>query len=183
MLCASASAGIITWGAPQDTSAPGDVSLTGTLNEAVNMVAGPTMMPGSTTVNGVLFTNDNTVLWRPDTVDMLNGNSTGNAGYDALLNSTDHGDDGAGTVSLQIGSSLSVGALYEVQLWYTDLRGIADFKMGYGDGNGNQVVLDSDIGFGGGFDQFAIGTFVADASTQTLNLSAQNPPGQCHFNA
>ena len=51
----------ITWSPAQNTSAPGDVSTNGTLNEAINMV-GSSQMPGSTTVNGVLFTNDDTLL-------------------------------------------------------------------------------------------------------------------------
>ena len=176
MCTGSSLAAVITWGPAQDTSAPSDVSLNGTLNEAVNMVAGPDMMPGSTTVNGVLFTNDDTKL--PLTYSAGMGVSTGDASYDALLNYLDYGDDGAGSYSIQVGSGLSVGVDYEIQLWYADNRSFAgSFSMIYGDGNGNTVTLGA---FGNG--QFAIGTFVADGSTQTIDLTAGSPPGTCHMN-
>ena len=175
---ASASADVVTWGAAQNTSAPGDVSTNGRLVEAINLV-GSSLVPGSTTVNGVFFTNDDTLLSEASTDDFLAEDATGDDAYDALIGSLDYG--GGPSTSIEVGSgNLIVGARYEIQLWYTDLRGLAaNFAMTYGDGNGNTVTLDANTG---GFGQFALGTFTADATTQTLTLVTSGF-GNGHLNA
>ena len=183
MLCvASADAGVITWGAPQNSSGPGDVSTNFSTIEAINLTdaAG---VPGTTTVNGVTFTHDDTLMGLLGGTGLLDGNTSGDTAYDALLDSVDHGNSAvADPWPIQVGGgNLTVGAAYEIQLWYTDRRGFATgFTQIYDDGNGNTVTLSAT---GSGLGQFVIGTFIADGPTQTLIIDNGNPPGEPHLNA
>jgi len=181
MLSASASAGVITWGAPQDTSGPSDVSTNGTLHESLNLTSDGAV-PGTTTVNGVTFTWDNTIMGLTGGTGLLAGSTTGDADYDALLDSLDHGACDGCPWTIQVGGGLlASGSDYEIQLWYTDNRGFADsFTQIYDDGNGNTVTLDSN---NNGLGQFVLGTFTADDTTQNLAISGGLPPGEPHLNA
>ena len=182
MCVASADAAVVTWGAPQNSVGPGDVSTNLFTIEAINLTnaAG---VPGVTTSNGVTFTHDDTLLGLLGGTGMLGGNTSGDAAYDALLDSLDHGDSLiANPWPLQVGGgNLQIGQSYEIQLWYADRRSFAgSFTQIFDDGNGNTVTLGAT---GGGIGQFAIGTFTADALTQTLLIAGGNPPGEPHLNA
>ena len=182
LLCAaSGDAGEITWDPPQNSSGPGDVSTEGTLVEAFNLTDAA-LVPGTTTVNGVTFTHDDTLFGLLGGVGLLDGNTSGDADYDALLDSVDHGNTAvADPWVIQVGGNLQVGETYTLQLWYTDLRSFATgFTQIYDDGNGNTVTLDSDSG---GLGQFVIGTFIADGPNQTLVIDNGDPPGEPHLNA
>lgn len=168
LLCAaagSASAGIINWNV-FDTTGAGDVSTVGTLVEGVNM--GGTTSALDTTVNGVLFSSDSSLLGSNSNSDFLDGSSTGDAAYDALIGSLDYGD--GTSFSLTLGG-LTAGSIYQVQAWFTDLRdGKAGRNMILSDGNGNTASLNA--AGAGGLGQFALGTFIADATTQELKLAS-----------
>jgi len=179
---ASASAGVVTWGAPQNSSGPGDVSTTDPLLEAINLTSDGAV-PGTTTVSGVTFTWDNTIMGLTGGTGLLAGNTSGDADYDALLDSVDHGDSAiVNPWPIQVGGdNLLIGEGYTIQLWYTDNRGFAgDFTQIYGDGNGNTVTLDSNIN---GLGQFVLGTFTADGPSQTIIITGGGPPGEPHLSA
>jgi hypothetical protein len=184
LLSASASAAPITWGPPQDTTGPGDINTFETLIEAVNLTPG-NLVPGTTVVNGVEFVHDDTLMGLLGGVGLLEGNTTGDADYDALLDSLDHGDTSiANPWPIQVGGgNLGIGSGYELQLWYSDLRSFAGsgWTQVYDDGSGNTVTLDA--AGNGGLGQFVLGTFTADAPTQTLIIAGGNPPGEPHLTA
>ena len=82
--------------------------------------------------------------------------------------------DGDGNSAVNSGGNLVPGSLYQLQIWFVDDRAASDDRfMQFGDGNGNTVAIK---------DQYAIGTFIADAATQELTLDALGF-GNAHFNA
>lgn len=167
------SAGIISWNV-FDTSGASDVSTVGLLVEGVNM--GGTNSAVDTTVNGVLFTGDSNLLNKNSNNSFLDGASTGDAAYDALLNSLDYGNGTSTSLTLE---GLKIGSVYQVQAWFTDLRSCCNSRdMILGDGNGNTASVNAT---GAGLGQFALGTFIADATTQELSLAASGF-GNVHLN-
>ena len=185
-----AMAATITWGSPTAVSTSAgnssDVSTNGTLVEAYNAVDSDDPLT-DVTVNGVLFTATNALLTGNygGTNDFSNGTDGGDAAYDALLSTLDYGS-GGGLVTRTLGEgdgngtddgggNLVVGQPYEIQLWFVDDRGAYDTRvMQFGDGNGNTVNLN---------DQYVIGTFTADTTTQqVITLDAQGF-GNAHWNA
>jgi hypothetical protein len=93
--------------------------------EAVNLVGN--LFPGTTEVNGVTFTHGHTLMGLVGSAGLLDGNTTGDADYDALLDSVDHGDTSVADpwVLAVGGDRLIPREEYEIQLWYTDLRSFA----------------------------------------------------------
>jgi hypothetical protein len=177
---------VITWGSATNVNADGDVSTTGTLINASNV--GFLGTPSST-VNGVTFlpmiftspgassesvTVGNATLTIP--ANAFNGvsppNSLGAApagvspSYQKMLSSVVF----ATSMTLQF-SSLVVGAQYQFQ-WWANEDGLASLDVITQATAGNTVTLHSDptnaVGVVG---QFAIGTFTADASTETISFT------------
>jgi len=104
--------------------------------------------------------------------------STGDAQFDSLLNSLTHTTSGTilGTQTIE---GLSIGSIYQVQVFFNDQRSASsNRKMIFGDG-ANTITLS---GASGNFGQYAIGTFTADATTQSLT-HATDGFGNIHFNA
>ena len=146
---------VITWGAATAVSTGSDISTTGTLVEAINLNDGD---PGSVTANGVIFTNDGTLLGSSNGGDFYSG-TTGDAGYDQILSDWDFGNGGGNTTLSLGGGNLVDGNDYEIQVWWSYN---SDFPFDYGDGNDNNIRLESG--------EYTIGTFTADATTQDLEL-------------
>jgi len=158
----------ITWDTAQDSSGSGDVSTNGSVVEAVNL----TSAAGTIIVNGVEFTNSDSIFpnsARPE-IDFLAGETTGDSDYDALLEGLDYGGGASFSFDLE---NLVVGVLYEIQVWFADLRDCCSGRnMYYGDGV-TSVMLNASAG---GFGQYAIGSFVADSTGQALYLQADGFP-------
>lgn len=170
---AAATAAPITWGSATDISAASDVSNVGTLIEAFNAGADSV---SSQTVNSVTFIGTGSLLNQSNTANTFSG-STSDASYDALLSTIDFGG-GTGTVTLSIGGgNLQVGTEYLIQVWYVDTRYTnRETPVGDGEASPSKVTLACAPG------QYSIGTFVADAGTQTLTLESPTF-GNAHINA
>ena len=180
----------ITWGPAIDITDESDVSTNGTLVEAFNAVANDQIGDATTiTVNGVPFAPTTSLLNQdPRNAGANDFSSTtdeGDPDYDTLVSTLEFGG-GSSLVTLTLGDGdgdssdtgaaglLVIGEQYEIQVWYSDTRPNEDDRVTpVGDGNGNTVELN---------DQFAIGTFTADASTQEITLASPNF-GQAHINA
>jgi len=180
----TAHAAVISWGSATALSTTAgnssQVSTTGTVHHAINglQVSATAEDP---LVNGTTFsyvkgggngTSPVGNLWI--------AGSTGDTTYNTLLSSANFGLGGPSvTISLGDGSTLGgaafvIGQEYEIQIWYVDDRASQDARvMTFGDGLGNNVNLN---------DQFAIGTFTANGTTQDLSAVA-NGFGQAHINA
>ena len=166
----------INWGLPTDIGTlPGNSSdvVFGTVVEAFNAVL-PSSPLDDLTVNGVTFTATSDILPGTNAAAVSDFSDTTNGGdaeYDALLSDLEFGGggnlltieigDGDGDGSVNSGGLLTPGDGYQIQIWFVDSRNTRQVQ--FGDGNGNAVVLN---------DQFAIGTFTADATTQTLSIDA-----------
>lgn len=161
----------ISWGFATNIATALDVSTNGELVEAYNL--GGSMNATNQTINGVFFIGTSTLLSSNFSGDRFSGD-TGDTAYNEMLSSFDFGG-GTGTVMLSIGGGLlTIGTLYEAQVWYVDSSNLNRITP-IGDGNGNQVAL-SAVG------QYAIGTFTADDTSQVLTL--QSPGfGNAHFTA
>jgi hypothetical protein len=168
----SSQAGVINWGSATDVSSASDVINTGTLIQALN--AGADGVASNQMVNNVQFTGISTLLNRSNPVDVFSG-TTGDAGYDAILSQIDYGG-GTNLVSLQVGGgNLIDTAEYMIQVWYLD-HATPGRVVPVGDGeSANKVDLN-------GSGQFAIGTFTADGSTQTMTIESPGY-GQAHITA
>jgi len=169
------SAAMITWEEPFNTTGPEDVLTVGTLHEAINASSAA----GEVVINGVTFTNSNDLLPRNAPTGMLAGATTGDADYDAFLDTLDWGGGVTPTLTLG-GGTLVPGANYRIQAWFTDLRN--DTKkaslLALADEFGNSVTIHAGAGE---FGQYAVGAFIADGTgNQTLVLNATNF-GNAHF--
>ena len=182
-LIAPTSAASINWGAAQDVSGAADVNNSKVTIEAVNLTP-DSGVPGSTTVNGVTFTHDNTLMGLAGGNGLMTSD-TGDAGLNNLMNSVDHGDSlVANPWVLQVGGgNLVAGNQYDIQLFYSDNRGFAASNWGqnYSDGAGNSVNLNANGANRHG--QHVTGTFTADGTTQTLSITGGGPPGEPHLSA
>lgn len=201
---ASANAATIVWGSAVTISGDSDVSTTGTSVFAANFDR-----DGSTiTVNGVNFVGgtaagvtDSTAYGSNLAYTVTSSTATAygsgttpfsnlSANYQALLEAGIF-DTGTGphVETLTLGN-LSIGQMYQVQFWIHDARSNSN-AGGTMEIVGTSTVLDYNTGTsgtggvnpyaGGGLGQYAIGTFTADATTQSFNLNA--PDGQWHLNA
>lgn len=183
----------ITWGNATDISTDignfADVSTAGTLVEAYNAVANNQIGAATPiTVNGVTFIPTTSLLDGDPrdggAIDFSNSTNDGDPDYDTLVSNLEFGGgtdlvtltlgDGDGDASTTGAGQLIVGEAYEIQVWYSDTRSAQDDRVTpVSDGNGNAVELN---------DQFAIGTFIADATTQDITLESPDF-GQAHVNA
>lgn len=166
--CASVSlAAPILWADAMNTQGPSDVVTFGTLVEAVNATASA----GTTSVNGVEFANVAELIGG-DFSGALAGGTTGDAGYNALLNTFSFG--GGTSTSIELASGLLAGgSQYILQVWYTDLRSCCSGRVMTfsGDGGATVDVSASGTGQDAALGQYALGLFTADSSSQTLNLA------------
>lgn len=190
LACGSLTAAPIIWGPATDVSTTvgnsSDVSTNGALIEAYNGVANDQIEAATTvTVNGVDFLPTTSLLnsdpRNAGTLDFSLNTNEGDAAYDALLSTVEFGGgtnlvtltvgDGDGDSSITGPGLLGIGTSYEIQVWFVDTRNTRVTPVG--DGNGNTVDLS---------DQFAIGTFTADAATQDITLASPGF-GQAHITA
>jgi len=197
-LAGVAPAGIITWGTPTTVSGDSDVDTTGTLLYAYNI---GTSGVAATTINGVTFAAFAFpgVSDPSDTVTVGSVNFTESPAllqsYDASTlgtNASPFGDLSpayrtmlsTGGTALQFTTitatfgGLTVGHQYRLQWWTSDPKnsvGVASetFATTTAGSGGNQVTLDSNsTNSDGGLGQFVIGTFTADATSQTFTLDS-----------
>jgi hypothetical protein len=185
-----AQAATITWGAPTNITGNADVSTNGSLVGAFNV--GDTGV-AATTINGVNFqsfavpsfsmgaTVGNFAISCAGTMFSQFSFGSGNPPFSALSSeyqtllaaATSVGSINAFTLTT---SGLMVGAQYEFQWWVNDSNG------GHADHSataGNTVTLtDNATDLPGGLGQFALGTFTADAATQTILFHDANYFGQ-----
>ena len=175
-----ADAAAILWGSPNTISGDTNVDTTGTLVGAFNM--GGILVP-TTTVNGVPFTgialSGTSVTSGNFTFTQTGGWNSGNvtsanapfaalsASYRNLL-SWGAGDfTSPAPITM---SGLTVGAKYEFEWWTNDSNG---FQFVTTATAVNSVSLTTNTtGLNGGVGQFDIGTFTADASSETITFSS-----------
>ena len=163
----------ITWGPVRDISGDSDISTNGSLVKAVAKAG--SLYP---TVNGVTFTP----LPGNDTVSGTNANNyaTGSLpvgggisqSYATLLSQNVYNSGTGSTVTLTV-NGLTVGCHYELQVWFNDSNATGQGTLtvkstGVMD---PWVQLDANTtGVTGGVGQHAIGTFTADATSQTVTF-------------
>jgi hypothetical protein len=187
--CAPVRAALITWGPATTISGASDVSTAGTTYQAINF--GPTGTP-PVTVNGVTFqpltvnnsllvssTTNGTVTLTETTgpIGGFNGGGSGvgafaamsDANYRTLLTSE---IQSIAIVSLQLTTSgLTVGNTYQVQVWSNYSSAPVTNKVQI---TGGPTLDNNDTNATGGLGQFAIGTFVADNSSQMIEMNGVN---------
>jgi len=175
-----ANAATITWGSPTTISGDSDVDTTGTLVGAFSM--GGSGVP-TTTVNGVIFTGIDltgasvtsgnftfTLATGWHSADLTSSSTPFAAlspSYQSLLAWSAGDSTTPATVTM---SGLTVGAQYEFE-WWSNISHLAEpFTTATA---GNSVTLNTNTtGQNGGIGQFAIGTFTADASSETVTWSS-----------
>jgi hypothetical protein len=179
MLAAStAQAAPIVWSGPFNIQGDTDVVNNGAAVFAYDWSAslGCTTCSSDETVNSVNFTAAGSGISAAgfgyaDSIYILGavpGNPLSTAYTDVL-----NGADAAGAVSCTVTlNNLTVGDVYEVQIWVDDSRGCCGTRTGtVSDSSGNNITLAYDVlSGGGGLGQYTIGTFTADAATEEITL-------------
>ena len=176
-LTVSHSHSAITWGAAQDIGTEtGDVITTGILHAAVNAAVDDA---ADITLNGVMFesgdinaaTNVSTTGFTSSNAANLNpqilplGDTTN---YQNFLGDVDFGGGtDSGDITIE---NLIDGQQYIIQAWFVDDRtGLNGFReTTLSSVGGNEVELN---------DQFAVGTFTADGTTQTFTVATPAAAG------
>ena len=179
----------ISWGSAQDITGDSDVITDGTLVYAfdLGLAAGT-----DTTINGVTFTSTTTAV-----SGQLTANSPGlgwgytgfgaasgdfaslSSDYQSILQSaqyyTNSAAGGVAVLSYNL-EGLIVGQTYQIQVWSNDSRDVSGAKKGgstYASSGGDSVTLQfNNTNVLGGLGQYAVGTFTADAATQTFTITA-----------
>ena len=173
----------ILWGAATDINDINDVSTNGALVEARN--GSVTSNTGTVDVGPGLVTFQSGDLSGATAPAALGGSSnadvflgtTGNAGYDQILSNVDFGGTNGVNTTLTVADGLLMpGQVYEIQVWFADTRNNTagnTRSFSYGSTGGAAVSLN---------DQFAIGTFTADGTSQGVII---DPGGNYapHINA
>ncbi|MEO0476007.1 MAG: dockerin type I domain-containing protein [Planctomycetota bacterium] len=168
----------IAWGVATNSSSVSDIALTGG-----GIISAWNGGSGNVLAGGVNFLSNDPLAGGGTTSGLLNGASTGDTGYDALLDSINFGGgSGTSTVTLGSGGLLTSGTSYTLQLWYTDERPTFSGRtMRVGDGATPANTVDL-VGNSGSYGQHVTGTFTASGTTQPLTLAPQGF-GNAHFNA
>ena len=175
LTCASSAP--ITWGDATDTLDPTSVLTDGLLIEAINGTPGG----GLVSVNGVEFAPVDELLPNGAVSGLLDGDETLDPGLDALLDTLSFGGGSSPSITVG-GGALVPGRLYSIQVFFTDLRRQDDSRfMTFGDGLDGEVDV-GPRGGNGAFGRNATGTFIADADTQTLSITA-NGYSNAHISA
>ncbi|MCX6878556.1 MAG: Ig-like domain-containing protein [Verrucomicrobia bacterium] len=167
----SANATPITWGAAQNVTGASDVLNTGT---PVYAYAFGTDV-GAQTVNGVAFAVGG-IGGGGTNVTITGGQACGPyfplsspAGYNGILKGAVFANNASGAVMTATLKNLVEGQEYAVQVW----SGNVDY-------GGSNVTYDGSVSLSQTIGQFAIGTFIADATgSQVIVLTGIN----CQFNA
>ncbi len=168
----SANAATITWEDYAITSNVSEVLTTGTMVKAVNTTSTQQVTANATlTLAGTTFTSTGAVLnnnfntdgWTPT---VTGGTAAENADYQSFLDyldfSLNQGSSSAFTVDTFTG--LEIGQDYALQVWYAVEGETRTMTL-----SGDAASTDSNILQGG---EYAIGTFTADAVTQTLVMQS-----------
>ncbi|MGJ8640700.1 MAG: PQQ-dependent sugar dehydrogenase [Opitutaceae bacterium] len=160
-----AQAADIAW-TVSDITGDSDVVNTGTTVEAVNGAA--TSESATLTVNGVEFISDGTLLENNFDGDAWTGAGTGD--YQQLLSNIDFEQNGTGAITVTTFTGLTIGREYLFQYWYADddwQNRTPDREMTLSLGVGAQSGASTVTG-----EQFATGTFTADATSIDLIVTA-----------
>ncbi len=173
----------INWGPATNITGDTDVSRAGTLLGAFN-IGGPGV--GSTTVNGVTFTGlglSGTSVTSGNFTFSLPTGWTGNnneggsgsppfsnlsASYQTLLNSQAGDFSTPATITI---SGLVPGHTYQFEWWNDVGSGFPAYVTTATAGNSVSLLSNTSGGAFGGLGQFAIGTFTADSTTETITFS------------
>ena len=173
----------ITWGTPTNTTGKSNL-IEGSVIHAWGGGSAATINNGgasgtsSYTFSNVTYSN---FTFAPATTglpfaDASNGAaSTGDVNMDSLLKTLTYTNTGT-TTGTQTISGLTSGETYQIQIFFNDQRN--NRSMTFGDGTTTVVVS----GQGANWGQHVIGTFTADATTQTIT-HATNGFGNVHVNA
>lgn len=187
-----AKAAAINWGSAQNITgtASNDIVTTGTLFASANFFQTTGSGSGNVTVNGVQFNGFlSPAVTNPGPTTLTVGNITltgtvagpqvnlqgfsglgGPASYGGLLNQLAYigNTTNQGTMVVSIGG-LTIGAQYLIQHWANDSRsGVAASRTNFVDGNLVDVNVGNTLG---AFGQYITGTFTADGTTQTYNVT------------
>ena len=188
MMPGSANAAPITWGTATTIVDDLDVSTTGTFQYAYHWAS------GDQTVNGVTFTGTTSLSAGGGDVGLSgfdanyfaftsasNPFASLSTAYQATLAGSNYNSGATVTVTL---NNLTVGNQYAAQVWIEDARNEPNSRFAtLTSVSGNSVILDfNSTGASGELGQYSIGTFTANATTQTFTI-APSAGGSAQLNA
>jgi hypothetical protein len=188
-----AKAATINWSTAQNITgtASNDVVTTGSLFASANFYQTTGSGSGNVTVNGVQFAGFQSPTATPASgpTSLTVGNITltgtspltdyvnvqgftgagGPASYNGLLNQLAfvYNTNTTGTMGVSVGG-LTNGAQYLIQFWVNDSRGVAATRTSLVDGNTLAVNTTQTTG---GFGQYITGTFTANSTTQSFQVT------------
>lgn len=176
-----AQAATITWNVSNIANDLTQVSTTGSLHASAYGINGGSTSSfdgPSETINGVQFTDASTLdsATNQDNIGSRAGSYPGQPtpGFRQLF---EHGSRNTANADQSISfTGLTSGNTYQIQIWVTDNGGTAGTQaiaLGNGSGASPTYGVDPSLLFEvteGGYGQYAIGTFIADATTQSFKV-------------
>lgn len=168
VVTANIQAATIAWGAPTTVTADTDVNLNGTLISATTWGAG-----NGNVVNGVTFAgnNDNAIMavTKNNITNQAGGfdptGTTVSAGFETILDS--FAFDGPNPKVLTL-NGLTVGNVYEIQLFVSDDRGCCSARTQLWSDNPTAGAGNESATFAHIDSTYTIGTFTATAATELI---------------
>jgi len=171
LITAAANAADVTWQTPKTISDPSDVSTLGSY-----FGSWAPHGSGSFTINTVTFQNFSDLPSLTQNFQNNTGNNTYNNPGTSDANYNDYMTSGAfqnDASSPSFGwGGMTIGDTYLVQLWVNDSRNSTTAQRTESVTGGANTSAFLSYGPVGGAGQFIIGTFVADATTESLSLNS-----------
>ena len=160
----------VLWDSPQPITGPGDIIADGDLIAAVNEGNSTLVVdPGGLNLT---FAAGNDFPNSP----FNSGNlGSGDAAFDSVLNQADWGGTGANPHSFAIGG-LDVGDTYDIQMFVSDIRSCCNGRSMQITGGANTAnVYMGDNAGSPSAPQYVVGTFTADATSQSFSFLGTHP--------
>ena len=178
---------VINWEAPASSANVSDIRAISGANEVLFAVsASGQPIAGINFESGTFDNLPNGMSFAPGDATASTASAgltetTGDANYDAMLNRMMFANSGEPSGVIEF-SGLTVGTEYDLQLWYSDQRGVGNGRtmiVGDDGASANEAELDADTR---DFGENVVGSFTASATTQKFSMRT-NGFANVHFNA
>ncbi|MFT5042962.1 MAG: hypothetical protein ACI8TX_003959, partial [Hyphomicrobiaceae bacterium] len=170
MLVQPIQAADVSWDVPQSITGPSDIITNGELVEAANQGNSSVIVdPGGLNLS---FASANDFPNTPFNSGTL---GSGDSDFDTIIDQADWADTGANPHTMSV-TGLEIGQTYDIQMFVSDIRSCCNGRsMAITGGANTATVYMGDEGGSPNAPQFVVGTFTADATSQSFSFNGTHP--------